>query len=98
MPRVNRRSSTAAPTHFRTQALLYSSMLVQAYQAANVHVQVSDVRAAVERNNHDGSVDVLVALRVKVSSDQAQDQETGYRLRVKMTPQTGSTRFPSSTR
>jgi Mce-associated membrane protein len=58
-------------------------MLVQAYQAANIHVQVSDVRAAVERNNNDGSVDVLVAMRIKVSSDKA-DNETGYRLRVKM--------------
>ncbi|SOJ52811.1 hypothetical protein MSIMFB_00318 [Mycobacterium simulans] len=70
---------------YRTQALLYSSMLVQAYQASNVHVQVSDMRAAVERNNTDGSVDVLVALRVKVNSDQVQGQETGYRLRVRMT-------------
>jgi Mce-associated membrane protein len=74
---------------YRTQALLYTSMLVQAYQAANVHVQVSDERAAVERNNSDGSIDVLVALRVKVSNDQAQDQETGYRLRVKMAPVDG---------
>ena len=68
---------------YRSQALLYTGMLVQAYQAANVHVQVSDVRAAVERNNSDGSVDVLVALRVKVASDQSQN-EAGYRLRVKM--------------
>jgi hypothetical protein len=68
---------------FRSQALLYTNMLVQAYQAANIHVQVSDVRAAVERNNNDGSVDVLVAMRIKVSSDKA-DNETGYRLRVKM--------------
>ena len=74
---------------YRTQALLYSSLLVQAYQAANAHVQVSDERAAVERTNSDGSVDVLVALRVKVSNDQAQNQETGYRLRVKMTPVDG---------
>jgi Mce-associated membrane protein len=74
---------------FRSQALIYSSMLVQAYQAANVHVQVSDLRAAVERNNSDGSVDVLVALRIKVSNDQAQNQETGYRLRVRMTPTDG---------
>ena len=74
---------------YRSQALLYTSMLVQAYQAANVHVQVSDERAAVERNNSDGSVDVLVALRVKVSNDQAQNQETGYRLRVKMAPVDG---------
>lgn len=68
---------------FRAQALLYTNMLVQAYQAANIHVQVSDVRAAVERNNADGSVDVLVAMRVKVSTDQSQN-ETGYRLRVRM--------------
>ncbi|BBZ72982.1 Mce protein [Mycobacterium paraseoulense] len=68
---------------FRSQALLYTSMLVQAYQAANVHVQVSDMRAAVERDNPDGSVDVLVAVRVKVANDQTQN-ETGYRLRVKM--------------
>jgi Mce-associated membrane protein len=74
---------------YRTQALLYTSMLVQAYQAANAHVQVSDERAAVERNNNDGSVDVLVALRVKVSNDQAQNQETGYRLRVRMSPVDG---------
>jgi Mce-associated membrane protein len=68
---------------FRAQAVLYTSVLVQAYQAANVHVQVSDVRAAVERNNNDGSVDILVAMRVKVLSDQDQ-KETGYRLRVRM--------------
>ncbi len=74
---------------YRSQALLYTSMLVQAYQAANVHVQVSDERAAVERNDSDGAVIVLVALRVKVSSDQAQNQETGYRLRVKMEPVEG---------
>lgn len=74
---------------FRSQALLYGSVLVQAYQAANVHVQVSDERAAVERSNGDGSVDVLIALRVKVSSDQAHNQENGYRLRVKMIPVDG---------
>ena len=74
---------------FRSQALLYTSMLVQAYQASNIHVQVSDVRAAVERDNDDGSVIVLVALRVKVNNDQAQN-ETGYRLRVKMAAQDGA--------
>lgn len=68
---------------FRAQALVYTGMLIQAYQAANVHVQVSDLRAAVERNNPDGSINVLVALRVKVASDQTQN-EAGYRLRVRM--------------
>jgi hypothetical protein len=68
---------------FRSQALLYTSMIVQAYQASNVHVQVSDVRAAVARHNNDGSVEILVAMRVKVASDQSQ-KETGYRLKVTM--------------
>jgi Mce-associated membrane protein len=68
---------------FRSQALLYTSVIVQAYQAANIHVQVADARAAVERKNNDGSIDVLVALRVRVASDQSQ-KETGYRLRVTM--------------
>lgn len=78
---------------FRAQAVLYSGLLVEAYQAANAHVQVSDMRVAVERNNSDSSVDVLVALRVKVSNalekgseGGAKDQESGYRLRVRMAP------------
>ncbi|MCW2649799.1 MAG: putative conserved associated rane protein [Mycobacterium sp.] len=69
---------------FGAQAGLYSGMLVDAYQAANVQVQVSDMRAAVEKHNDDGSVEVLVALRVKVSNTEAQGQEQGYRLRVQM--------------
>jgi Mce-associated membrane protein len=77
---------------FRTQAMVYTNMLVQAYQASNVHVQVSDVRAAVERNNPDGSIDVLVAMRVKVSGDQSQN-ETGYRLRVRMSHAEGQYRI-----
>src|SRR6202035_1545163 len=53
---------------FRSQAILYSGLLVEAYQAADAHVQVSDLRVAVERNNADGSVEILVPLRVKVSN------------------------------
>jgi Mce-associated membrane protein len=75
---------------FGAQASLYSSVLVEAYQAANVKVAVSDMRAAVERHNDDGSVDVLVALRVKVTNSQAADQEQGYRLRVQMAPDAGT--------
>jgi Mce-associated membrane protein len=74
---------------FGAQAALYCGLLVDAYRAANAHVQVSDMRAAVERNNGDGSVDVLVALRVKVTNAEAKDQETGYRLRVKMASDDG---------
>jgi Mce-associated membrane protein len=74
---------------FGAQATLYSGVLVDAYQAANVKVQVSDMRAAVERHNGDGSVDVLVAVRVKVTNSEAADQEQGYRLRVKMAADEG---------
>ena len=75
---------------FGAQATLYSGLLVDAYQAAKVQVQVSDMRAAVERHNDDGSMDVLVAMRVKVSNTEAQGQEQGYRLRVKMVPDNGT--------
>ncbi|GAB2995937.1 Mce protein [Mycobacterium bourgelatii] len=78
---------------YRTQAVMYSSMLVQAYQSANVHVQVSDLRAAVEHNNPDGTIDVLVAMRVRVSNDQQENQETGYRLRVRMAMAEGQYRI-----
>ena len=80
---------------FRAQAVLYSSLFVQAYQVANVRTQVSDMRAGAERNNNDGSVDVLVAFRVKVSNSQSQDREVGYRLRVKMAPADGQYRIAS---
>lgn len=46
-----------------------------------------------ERNNDDGSVDVLVALRVKVSTTETQNRQTGYHLRVKMTPADGRYKF-----
>ena len=75
---------------FGVQAGMYASMLVEVYQAANVTVQVSDMRAAVENHHDDGSVDVLVAMRVKVNNAEAADQEQGYRLRVKMAPEDGT--------
>jgi Mce-associated membrane protein len=75
---------------FGAQASLYSSVMVEAYQAADVKVAVSDIRAAVEKHNGDGSVDVLVAVRVKVTNSQAADQEQGYRLRVQMAPADGT--------
>jgi Mce-associated membrane protein len=75
---------------FGVQAPLYSSVLAEAYQAANVKVAVSDMRAAVERHNDDGSVAVLVAVRVKVTNSEAADQEVGYRLRVQMAPADGT--------
>lgn len=78
---------------FRSQAILYSGLLVEAYQAANAHVEVSDLRAAVERNNADGSIEILVPLRVKVSNAETQNQEAGYRLRVTMVREEGKYRI-----
>jgi len=78
---------------FRSQAILYSGLLVEAYQAADAHVQVSDLRAAVERNNPDGSIEILVPLRVKVSNAETQNQEAGYRLRVTMVQDEGKYRI-----
>ncbi len=75
---------------FGAQAALYSGVLVDAYQASKAQVQLSDLRAAVERHNPDGSMDILVALRIKLSNTTAQDQEVGYRLRVQMAPDNGT--------
>lgn len=69
---------------FGTQAGLYSGMLLEAYEAAKVQVKVSDLRAAVEKHNDDGSMDLMVAVRVLVTNSQKSDEEQGYRLRVKM--------------
>ncbi|MGV0714413.1 hypothetical protein ABQE93_03295 [Mycolicibacterium sp. XJ662] len=75
---------------FAVQASLYSGVLVDAYQAADVQVQVSDMRAAVEKHNADGSFDVLVAVRVQVTNSDTEGQEQGYRLRVQMAPDEGT--------
>ncbi len=69
---------------FATQAKVYSGILVDAYQTANAQVQVTDMRAAVERHNSDGTIDVLVAVRTKVTNAEQEGQEQGYRLRVRM--------------
>ena len=75
---------------FGAQASTFGGILVEAYQAANVQVAVSDMRAAVERHDPDGSVQVLVAVRIKVTNSDVADQESGYRLRVTMTPDEGT--------
>jgi Mce-associated membrane protein len=75
---------------FATQAKIYGGVLVDAYQAANAQVQVSDLRAAVERQNPDGTVDVLVAVRTKLSNAGQEAEEQGYRLRVRMADDGGT--------
>ncbi len=78
---------------FRTQYTLYSGVYVQAYRAAGVKVGVSELRAAVERDNDDGSVDVLVALRIKADNVEAKGREYGYRLRAQMAREDGQYRI-----
>jgi Mce-associated membrane protein len=51
------------------------------------------MRAAPERRNADGSVNVLVAFRIAVSNTGMQNREIGYRLRVKMAPDEGQYRI-----
>ena len=80
---------------FGVQAGLYSSVLAEAYQAANATVAVDDLRAAVERHNPDGTINVLVAVRVKISNTEATDQTVGYRLRATMALDEGQYRIAS---
>jgi len=75
------------------QAGLFSSVLSEAYQASNATVAVDELRAAVERHNDDGSINVLVAVRVKISNSQAADQQVGYRLRATMAYDQGQYRI-----
>ncbi|MBX7434265.1 hypothetical protein JDV09_19475 [Mycobacterium sp. Y57] len=78
---------------FGVQAGLYGSVLAEAYQAANATVAVDELRAAVERHNEDGSINVLVAVRVRISNSEAADQQVGYRLRARMAYDDGQYRI-----
>lgn len=78
---------------FRTQVALYGEMFVHAYQAAKVQVKLTEMGAAVERNNPDGSVDILVAFRIKVDNVETQGKEVGYRLRAQMVREDGQYRI-----
>lgn len=75
-----------ATENFAPQANLYGGLLVDAYETVKAQVKISDIRAAAEKHNSDGSIDVLVATRVAMSNLEQQGQEISYRLRVKMAP------------
>ncbi|CAA0124678.1 Uncharacterised protein [Mycolicibacterium vanbaalenii] len=78
---------------FGVQAGLFSSVIAEAYEAANATVAVDELRAAVERHNDDGSINVLVAVRVRISNAEAADQQVGYRLRATMAYDEGQYRI-----
>lgn len=89
LPDSRRKLTECSTRGFGAQVAFYDAVLAEAYQAADVHVEVPDMRAAVEHNNGDGSVIVLVAFRTKVSQGGAADRGSNYRLRVKMVPEDG---------
>ena len=81
--------------NFAAQANLYGGLLADAYQTVNAQVKVADMRAAAEKHNPDGSIDVLVATRVSLSNNQQINQELSYRLRVRMAPDGGTYKIES---
>jgi len=89
LPASQQKLSECSTRGFGAQIAWYGAVMVEAYQAVNVRVQVPAMRAAVERNNDDGSVVVLVAFRSTVSQVGMADRENTYRLRVKMVPEDG---------
>jgi Mce-associated membrane protein len=90
MTESQRKIVACATENYAPQANLYSSVLTEAYQTVNAKVTITDIRAAAEKHNPDGSIDVLVATRVQMSNSQEKDQELSYRLRVRMAPADGT--------
>lgn len=71
---------------FEAQAPMLAGLLADAYAQADVQVEVLDLRAAVERVDSNGAIDVLTVLKLFVTST---GKEVGYRLRVTMEPVDG---------
>ncbi|PND54528.1 Mce protein [Mycobacterium sp. ENV421] len=89
LPAAQRELIECSTGNFGAQAAWYAAVLEQAYQAADVHVQLAEMHAAIERNNDDGSVVALLAFRSKVSQPGMADRENSYRVRVKMVSEGG---------
>jgi len=79
---------------FGTMAAMMAPILVDAYQYANTTVEDTEMRAAVEKHNDDGTVEVLVTFRMRVPSNpNTANQEVGQRMRVEMAPVDGQYRI-----
>ena len=89
LPASKQKLSECSTRGFGAQIVWYGAVLAEAYQAVNVRVQVPALHAAVERDNDDGSIVVLVAFRSTVSQVGMAERENNYRLRVKMVPEDG---------
>jgi Mce-associated membrane protein len=95
MDESQRKIVECSTENFAAQANLYGSLLADAYKTVNAQVKVADMRAAAEKHNPDGSIDVLVATRVAMSNNQQVNQELSYRLRVRMAPDGGTYKIDS---
>lgn len=74
---------------YAVQAGLMVGVLADAYQVAQATVEIDNLRAAVENHLPDGTVQVLVAVQVKITNSQGEATQ-GYRLRVFMQPVDGT--------
>lgn len=95
MAESQRKIVDCATENYAPQATLYSSLLTDAYETVRAQVKVTDMRAAAEKHNSDGSIDVLVATRVSMSNIQEEDRQLSYRLRVRMAPVDGTYKIDS---
>lgn len=95
MKESQRKIVDCATENYAPQANLYSGILADAYEATKAQVKIADIRAASEKHNPDGSIDVLVATRVAMSNIDQQGQEISYRLRVRMVPSGGTYKIDS---
>ena len=95
MKESQRKIIDCATENYAPQANLYSGILTDAYEATQAQVKITNIRAAAEKHNPDGSIDVLVATRVAMSNVDQQAQEISYRLRVRMVPSGGTYKIDS---
>ncbi len=95
MNESRRKIVECATDNYAPQANLYSGLLADAYETVKAQVKITNMRAAPERHNPDGSIDVLVALRTSMSNAEEQNQEISYRLRVRMAPVDGTYKIDS---
>ena len=89
LPAAQQKLSECSTGTFGDQSTWYGAVLAEAYHAVDVRVQVPEMHAAVERDNDDGSIEVLVVFRATVSQTAMADRQNSYRVRVKMVPDNG---------
>jgi Mce-associated membrane protein len=89
LPAAQQKLSECSTGTFGDQSTWYGAVLAEAYHAVDVRVQVPEMHEAVERDNDDGSIEVLVVFRATVSQTGMADRQNSYRVRVKMVPDNG---------